>query len=486
MVALLLPAAGILALFVLHKLQVARPEILDPRRGSTTIGRMTLYALLLSGAFLFFCLALQIVRDAPWRTFMVIALLIFGGTALVAVETLPTRSQDVYWNLLLAKGFTERGLNPYTTTPHRLADDPWSGPVAAWRGLSMTHGPLWVLFLSLITAMGQPLLMSLRLVKWAALLTLAASGFLVWKIMEIQGCSEERKAKVMASLSLNPFIIQTVLIDAHNDVYVMLSILGSYLLLISRKEVTSALCLILGGFVKFVPWILLPIPLLRLFTSRGARSSVAAALGLLFAGVALGAALYAPFGFSSEVFAGLREEMTARGWSAFYWPGSALLASLFSMGPGDLRVAGLVAGLLALAIAMVRDRPAWGYTAPCAVILFFGTAWFHPWHALWIFPLLALLLPLGVQAVLSIPLIINELEPVGAQWAVVGGLLAILSIVDLAGRRRGVGKGAVREPSRTSRTLAARSSGVNGFWRNAVPDSRTPRRTIASSVYPDM
>ncbi len=40
--------------------------------------------------------------------------------------------------------------------------------------------------------------------------------------------------------------------------------------------------------------------------------------------------------------------------------------------------------------------------------------------------------------------------------------------------------------SSASRTLRARASGANGFWRNAMSAPRTPWRTISSSVYPDM
>src|SRR6058998_6025 len=39
--------------------------------------------------------------------------------------------------------------------------------------------------------------------------------------------------------------------------------------------------------------------------------------------------------------------------------------------------------------------------------------------------------------------------------------------------------------SSTSRTLRARLSAVNGFWRYEIPASSTPCRTTASSVYPD-
>jgi hypothetical protein len=437
LVFLLVPAVAIFVLFVLHKFQVARPEILDPHRSIATTDRLRLYALLLSAAFVLFCGALQIARHVPWRTFLPIALLLFAGTAIVATLTLPTRSQDVYWNLLLAKGWTERGLNPYTTPPARLEDDPWSGTVEAWRRLPMTHGPLWVLFLGSVTALHLPLLMSLRLVKGAALVALAGSGLLVWKILGVRGFAPDRKAALIASLALNPFVIQTVLIDAHNDVYVMLSILGSHLLLLRRKPAESALCLIAGGFVKFVPWLLLPFPLLQLLRSRGARRGLAQILGLLLAGAALGAVLYAPFGFSPEVFTGLRSELTERGWSGFYWPGSVLLAHAFSLGPAGLRAAGMVAGLIALSVAVVLDRPSWGYTVPYALILFFGTAAFHPWHALWLFPLLALSIPPVVSASLSLPLIVSELEPVPAQWAAVAALLAIVSMFHLAGRSRG-------------------------------------------------
>ena len=40
--------------------------------------------------------------------------------------------------------------------------------------------------------------------------------------------------------------------------------------------------------------------------------------------------------------------------------------------------------------------------------------------------------------------------------------------------------------SSTSRTLRARSTGVNGFWRNATRSSLTPRPNTGSAVYPEM
>lgn len=44
----------------------------------------------------------------------------------------------------------------------------------------------------------------------------------------------------------------------------------------------------------------------------------------------------------------------------------------------------------------------------------------------------------------------------------------------------------VRLPSSVARTIRAISSTVNGFDRNAIPGSSSPRRITASSVYPDM
>ena len=41
-------------------------------------------------------------------------------------------------------------------------------------------------------------------------------------------------------------------------------------------------------------------------------------------------------------------------------------------------------------------------------------------------------------------------------------------------------------PSSTSRTVRVSVSGVKGFWRNAMRAVDTPRRTISSSVYPEM
>ena len=347
-------------------------------------------------------------RIAPAAALSIV-LVVFGAASLAAILTGPTRSQDVYLNLLLAKGFSRHGRNPYTTAPAALAGDPWWDPSLIWGDQPMTHGPIWALLLGSITACTYSLTIALCLVKLTALVALAAGGTLLWKIMALQGRPAGERAAVLAILAWNPFVLQTTLVDAHNDVLILVAILASYFLFLQGRYSRSVLALMVGGFVKYPLWALMPLPFVYLVRERGIRLGVRRAAFLLLSGAGLAGALYAPFGFSAKNFAGFTQEIVERGWTSFYWPGTALLGSLPWMGIPRIRVAGAALGLAALWICVRRDRPLLGYTLPFTVMLFFGTPSFHPWYALWVAPLAALRLDPAVILIASVPLIVDEL-----------------------------------------------------------------------------
>jgi len=422
--------------FVLHAVFLGQHRFVINYSDDEPLSRLHLFAGLFTFGLVPLWLAARAAARIPPVTSLSIILVVFGAVSLAAILTSPTRSQDLNLNLLLAKGFTAYGMNPYQTAPLMLQKDPWSPPSLSWSGQPMTHGPVWVLLLVSITACTYSLRMAFVLVKLTALVALAAGGIFLWKIMALQGRAVGDRAGVLAILAWNPFVLQTALVDAHNDVLILVAILASYLCFLTRRYRLSIMALMLGGFVKFALWPLMLVPVAYLVKERGMHRGAVCAAVLLLSGAVLASALYAPFGLSAKNFAGLTEEVMERGWTSFYWPGTALLGSLPWMGIVQIRVAGLLMGLLVLGMCIRWDRPLLGYTLPYAVMLFFGSPSFHPWYGLWVAPLASLLIAPAALLILSVPLIVDELAPRWALWIVTFGLLAIFGVTRLVRSRR--------------------------------------------------
>lgn len=358
-------------------------------------------------ALLATCAAIWIARIKrfPWNVLLAAAAIFWFATAAVAVNLHPTRSQDAFWNLLLVSGWTERGLNPYTTAPITLADHPIAFAAPAWRDLSMTHGPLWTLLLASITVLPLSIGAILLLMKMMIVVAVVASGWIFWKTTDWLGWSKERRAKICALLASSPLLMQMTAVDAHNDALVMLAVVAGFALLIKKRPWWSACVLVLGGFIKYVPWLLLPVPLLEIAAadiplSRRLRQF---AFLTVFA-VTGGLLLYAPFGWSWHALMPIGKEWSERLHPGFMLVGTFFLYTFTGWNASTLRMIGLLTFALLVAWFAFRRKPVLGFTIPFFVLWSFFTPWFQPWYALWILPVMALLLPFGMLARWSIAL----------------------------------------------------------------------------------
>jgi hypothetical protein len=297
-------------------------------------------------------------------------------------------------------------MNPYLTTPSMLSGDSWSQPVMAWLDHSMHQGPLWVLLLSSISFITKSLLNALLILKLVFIAVLIVSGVILLRLIKNKEGNE--KVILFTLLAWNPYIFQYVLIDAHSDILVLFSILCSYYFLREKRFCWSTCALLLGGFIKYTPLLLLPIPLWYLIQHhRKQPKMIATALFKIASFCAVLFTIAYLFFQSTPLHSrGLVEVTLQEGAPAFSPLGVVMFQHAFNLSYFDIRVLGIALAFLVLLFYIKKNNPLAAYTVPYLVFFVFGAGWFWPWYMLWILPLLALMVTLDVFVVLSVLLLL--------------------------------------------------------------------------------
>lgn len=354
----------------------------------------------------------RVIKQFPPKLFLAVIFIFFGLFAAVTITTLPTRSTDLYWNLLLAKGFVRDGFNPYVTTPFDLRYDSWYEAVPTWRDTSMTHGPLWIFFLAPAVYANESLWFAVLAAKLLLVTVFCIALFGVWRICEALQCSPEKRVFIFLFLLWNPFILQSVFIDGHNDVIVMALVVFGVFACIKKRYTASALLFFLAGGIKYIPGLLAVIPYVQLMRDSfpSFRIMFYKTSALIVAGVSLVVALFAPF-VSPGMFSGVGAQAVL--WNPnFTLPGTVFLHEVAGLNGFMVLFVGVVL-LIGVAVWFSWRRSTLTAAAlAVSVFLFFGMQWFQPWYILWIFPLLLFILPFGFIALLSVFLLaINDILP---------------------------------------------------------------------------
>jgi glycosyltransferase involved in cell wall biosynthesis len=335
------------------------------------------------------------LKKLPKGLVISILLMTFTAIALIAIRTLPYRSQDIYHDLVLIKGNITYGLNPYLTTPNNLGAESWTKYLFTWKDLQMTYGPVWVYFLNVIVRISSSLIQILIMIKIIYLIVLVACGYLLNKIMDLLGVIKEKKIWVMGIFFLNPLVIQYFLIDLHNDIFICFSILLSYYFFLKKNYVASVFSLLGGGLIKYISLILIPIPLLRIvFGEKRNKAKTLLIIGIVSC-VVLFAAYY-PFGLRPELFRGIENEITQRAGVYDSTFGSLILYQL-TKNVAIVKLVGIVIAIVSTFIFSKSDSPL-RYVVPFVILFCIGAPWFMPHYIVWVIPLSFLLFPWWIIA----------------------------------------------------------------------------------------
>ena len=400
---------GIISAFIFQLTSIARHDFYVAHHFGNLIPSLTISVYVFSVFFVALWLVLRKISGVSEKWLKIILLGGFAIIAVIAMLTHPTRSQDIYWSLLLGKGFSHFHLNPYTTQPLALEKDSWAYPILAWKDMTMMYGPVWTLLVSGVSAVTDSLSVALLIMKFIFVGAFVFSVVLFWKIMALLNIPRTKCYQLVFLFMWNPFVIQCVLVDLHNDIFLMLSLLASYYFLLKKHHGASMMALILGGFVKYVPWFFLIIPVYYLLRdTRQGNKRFNTLIRLCVIGLFSLWLFYLPFGgLNPQNLLGLSSQVENVGFSSQFLPGTTLVTVLFGTSFAQDRWFGIFLMLIALVWCLYKNKPLLAYTLPIIFLLFFGTPWFQPWYGLWVLPLFMLYAPVFVVIAVVIFLLVT-------------------------------------------------------------------------------
>ena len=320
-------------------------------------------------------------RESPISKRRAIALIaalhivVFAGPILL--------STDVFSYIAYARMGVEHGLNPYLHGPDAIASDPIFRYVGSdWRRVATAYGPLYTLLSYPLAPLGVT--GALWGMKVVALLASAGTLVLTWRCARARSLDPVWAILVVGA---NPLYVIFGVGGAHNDLLMMLAMMGAVALMIAARptpgrEATAAAVVVAGALVKATVAALLPFMIV-------ARRSMAPILGAL-AALAAGAVIaYAAFGLHGvDVVSALNRDAAFVSTDSF----ATELAHLFGK-PGVFPIDhDLLKAALVLIILYLMWRTWRGYDWVAAsgwtlLAISVTSTWLLAWYILWPLPL---------------------------------------------------------------------------------------------------
>lgn len=296
----------------------------------------------------------------------------------VFLLTPPLASTDI-WNYI---GYAKLGavhhLSPYAHAPIAARHDP-SFQWVTWPKLKTPYGPLFTLFTYPIA----PLKLASALWATKAVLTAAALAVLyqVYRLAKRLGVPP---APALALVGLSPAWLIWLVGGAHNDVLMMIFVLGAVSMWLSGRDATAGFLLLIGAGFKAPALLMVPLLVLAARNRRSMIAGAAAGFATLVAITLIAfhslqpllafqeqSSYHTNHSLLGELFRlfNLGDQTQYAQWPAFvlFFGAYALLVRWVARGGDPLRAAG------------------WGFVGLLAV-----TLWEFPWYMAWAFPFAAL------------------------------------------------------------------------------------------------
>jgi hypothetical protein len=331
------------------------------------------------------------------------------GASLLAINGLmlwlyPIGAADVFDNIMRGRITAVHGGNPFYETPRAYKRaDPFFW-YAAWRDVPSAYGPLWEALAAGVSGIaGDKVANNVIAFKLFGLMFYAGCTGLIARLL--QRYAPERAAQGVVLFAWNPLVIYETAGNGHNDIVMVFCVVLALEALSQRRFTLSALALVGGALIKFIPILLLP-----LVMAAGLRALSSGRQRVAFVGVTAAAcalfvvAAYAPFWRGGDPLSLARR-------STLFTTSLPALAQIH-LEPllgveSSQRLVSALALLLTGAVVLVQAwrvwrSPQWTMVvrAFAYVLLFYllvTCLWFQAWYTMW--PLaLAALLPEGKLA----------------------------------------------------------------------------------------
>jgi hypothetical protein len=316
----------------------------------------------------------------------------------------PIGAADVFDNILRGRITAVHGGNVFYDTPRAYKGrDPFYW-YAAWRDATSAYGPVWEMIAAGTSKLaGDQVVNNVLAFKLTGLLFYAGcAGLIAWLLHRH---APERALQGVVLFAWTPLVIYETAGNGHNDSVMVFFIVLALVALWQRRFTLSALALMGGALVKFIPLLLVP-----LVVAMGWRAASGVRQRLTFLGVTalactlLVVAAYAPFWRGGDPLS--LERRSTLFTTSLPALAQVNLEALLGVEPSQRLVAQL-ALLLTSAMVLAQTQRVWrnptwpvmvrAFTRVVLFYLLVTCLWFQAWYAVW--PLaLAALLPEGKLA----------------------------------------------------------------------------------------
>ena len=293
----------------------------------------------------------------------------------------PLLSADVFGYIDWARAGALHGFNPYATNSGTVVSDAVY-PFVRWDDFSSPYGPLFTLFTYALVPFGVPLNL------WA--LKLFVLGGSLGCCALILACSRELGRDPRLGLvlyGLNPAVLVYAVGGAHNDVLMMVPILGGVLLVLRERARAAGALGSVAVAIKASAGLVVP------FLVLGVRDRGRALVAALVAGA--GVLIVSLVAFGGEAFDFVNVLRTQQDLDS----GTSVIAQLGAVfgWSGNPTAARVVAGMVFLTVLggllwrTWRRRETWLDSAAWATLALLAcTSWLLAWYIVWLIPLAAL------------------------------------------------------------------------------------------------
>jgi hypothetical protein len=311
-------------------------------------------------------------------------------------------STDVFSYLAYARMGALHGVNPYTHGPLTILEDPIYEFVGAdWKRSSTAYGPLYTLTSYPIALLGVN--GSVWAMKAVALISSFGTLALTWYCAERRGL--DRKLALVI-VGLNPLWVIYGLGGAHNDLLMILFMMGAVALVLVGREAAAAVSIVAGTLIKatvgiMIPFLILGSDLRRLPPAgepaqAGGRESavgrsrrgaiILATVGSLVVGLGVGYALFGKQGI--DLIAGADRDSLFVSRDSF-----PLVVAHLAGKPGVFPIDhDILKGMLVFVIVYLLWRTWRGFDWVAAsgwamLAIAVTSTWLLAWYTLWSLPL---------------------------------------------------------------------------------------------------
>jgi hypothetical protein len=293
----------------------------------------------------------------------------------------PLLSLDVFSYLSYARLGAIHGLNPYDFAPAAIPHDDAAARVQDYRDAVSVYGPLFTLGSYPAGLIGVPA--GVWALKAVSALSVLGVALLVARVATARGIPP---APAAALVALNPLVLVDVVGGAHNDALMMLALFGGAALVLSAREASGGMAMVVAAGIKLPAAVAAPFAVVGAGDRRRrARLLVGLAVGVLVTSVVAVAVFGTAVEHGLDFLSGSQQHV-----SYHSLPATAARGLGVDVDAARAVFAAAYAALAVLLLVWTARGGDWVRATAWALFgLLCATVYLVPWYLLWALPLVA-------------------------------------------------------------------------------------------------